>query len=192
MENTSPQTESAKLREVLRLSREHRDGREVPKWNLRHMPGQKLTADGMTKPLQGHAFGRFLTGLDVIDAPVRKFESQEDPNILKAQAPMFGGLWWQKLLVLGALMIRLGKEWSLRIGALLVALVRWKSGQQKSESGSQPRLCAFRVPGDHHDQLPFRPSRNPFESQAGQRGYAARSAGSSDGDDEPTSENWYL
>lgn len=154
--------------------------------------GQKLTADGMTKPLQGHAFGRFLTGLDVIDAPVRKFESQEDPNILKAQAPMFGGLWWQKLLVLGALMIRLGKEWSWRIGALLVALVRWKSGQQKSESGSQPRLCAFRVPGDHHDQLPIRPSRNPLESQAGQRGYAARSAGSSDGDDEPTSENWYL
>ena len=172
---------SAKLREVLRLGRENRDGREVPKWNLRHMPGQKLTADGLTKALQGQAFGRFLSGLKMINAPVKKEENQEIPKVLKAQVSTLGGLWWKKLLILGSLMVKLGKEWSLKIGALLVALVSWKCDQQRESAELQPRICAFRAPGNNESQLPIRPMRNPLESQAGQRGYAVRAAGSNDG-----------
>ena len=50
---------SAKLREVLRLSREGRDGREFAKWNLRHMPGHQLSADGNDKATTWSSFCTF-------------------------------------------------------------------------------------------------------------------------------------
>ena len=91
----------------------------------------------------------------------------------------------KRLIAIGSLLIRGLSAVVTRCGHILIAVGAMLIGEKEDENGNVeaergetnnqegPRLCAFRVPGQHSEQAPVRPSRAPLESQAGQRGYAA-------------------
>lgn len=62
-----------------RLSRELRDGCDTPKWNLRHMPGQYLVADGLTKPFSRPRIPKLVDATITINV-------EETPKVLKAHS----------------------------------------------------------------------------------------------------------
>ena len=170
---------AAKLRETLRTSREGRDGCDQPKWSARHLPGVKLVADGLTKALSGRAFISFRSRLHMVDTKVEKNEKVSINKVTLEGKSDVDAAWWSKVAAVGALLVQLGKEWTIGIGALLLAIVQQRKGQRE-EGREQPKIRAFRVPGSDpsREQLPVTPPTDRSLRRARQQ---AQSWGTSHG-----------
>lgn len=170
----------------LRASRRRDDLRtdqpdRVVQWSARHLPGELLVADGLTKALIGPSFLRFLHRLG-LEGPDGLCKGPK-PEIRKTVASTVS-IWREKavkLLQAGALLKEIPHKVLAMVGQVLLAIGSWclstavHSGSVGSEnsssmSGTTPRVAAMRAPGD---QLPVRPTRGHQESQAGARGRAA-------------------
>ena len=152
------------------------------------MSGSDLVADGLTKPLLGASFVRFVSRLSLhgswlnnlddgatflkkCNSSRRSFVSDNHEGVGK------------QLIAIRSLLIRGFSAVVTGCGHILIAvgammLDKFESENldvQRGETDNHdgPRLCAFRAPGHRPEQVPVRPSRTPLESQAGQRGYAA-------------------
>ena len=177
-----------RLREALRTSAT--DPQQEPAWSARHLGGNDLVADGLTKPLLGASFVRFASRLSLHGSWLNNMEdgatclkkcNSSKPSSVEDSHEETG----KRLIAIGSLLIRGLSAVVTRCGHILIAVgamligekedenenVEAKRGETNNQEG--PRLCAFRVPGQHSEQAPVRPSRAPLESQAGQRGYAA-------------------
>ena len=65
--------------------------------------------------------------------------------------------WWSKVAAVGALLMQLGREWTIRIGAWILMAVA-KKGQGRGENDEIPKVRAYRAQGDpSRDQMPLRP-----------------------------------
>ena len=176
-----------RLREALRTSAT--DPQQEPAWSARHLSGNDLVADGLTKPLLGASFVRFASRLSLHGSWLNNMEdgatcvkkcNSSRPSSVEDSHEETG----KRLIAIGSLLIRCLSAVVTRCGHILIAVgamligdkenenVEAERGETNNQEG--PRLCAFRVPGQHSEQAPIRPSRNPLESQAAQRGYAAR------------------
>ena len=169
---------ASRLRDDLRTDQPDR----VVRWSARHLPGELLVADGLTKALIGPSFLRFLQrlGLEGPDGLCKGLK----PEIRKTVASTVS-TWREKavkLLQAGALLKEIPHKMLAMVGQVLLAIGSWclstavQSGSvdretsEGSMSRTTPRLVAMRAPGD---QLPVRPTRGHQESQAGARGRAA-------------------
>ena len=176
-----------RLREALRTSAT--DPQQEPAWSARHLSGNDLVADGLTKPLLGASFVRFASRLSLHGSWLNNMEdgatcvkkcNSSRPSSVEDSHEETG----KRLIAIGSLLIRGLSAVVTRCGHILIAVGAMLIGEkenenveaERGETNNQegPRLCAFRVPGQHSEQAPIRPSRNPLESQAAQRGYAAR------------------
>ena len=176
-----------RLREALRTSAT--DPQQEPAWSARHLSGNDLVADGLTKPLLGAAFVRFASRLSLHGSWLNNMEdgatcvkkcNSSRPSSVEDSHEETG----KRLIAIGSLLIRGLSAVVTRCGHILIAVGAMLIGEkedenveaERGETNNQegPRLCAFRVPGQHSEQAPVRPSRAPLESQAAQRGYAAR------------------
>ena len=70
---------AAKLRDVLEAEPWVERCHDTPKWNLRHMPGQYLVADGLTKPLSRPRIPKLVDATITINV-------EETPKVLKAHS----------------------------------------------------------------------------------------------------------
>jgi len=165
---------AAKLREILRMSREGRDGRQNPKWTARHLPGVKLVADGLTKALHGQAFKNFRSRLHMVDTAIKEDSEPIVNKISTNGSSPRSEKWWAKLILVATLLVRMQKSWMVALGALILTMVK----RSENISEEKPKLCALRGSSDQQRQAPIRPSRSPLESQAGYRGQAASSSAS--------------
>ena len=148
---------AAKLRETLRTSREGRDGCDQPKWSARHLPGVKLVADGLTKALCGRAFINFRSRLHMVDTRAEEKEKASINKVTLEKESNADAVWWSKVAAVGALLVQLGKEWTIGIGALILMAVV-KKGQGRGENDEIPKVRAYRAQGDpSRDQMPLRP-----------------------------------
>ena len=148
---------AAKLRETLRTSREGRDGCDQPKWTARHLPGVKLVADGLTKALCGRSFVNFRSRLHMVDTRIEVEEKASINKVTLEKESNVGAAWWSKLAAAGALLVQLGKEWTIRLGALILMAIM-KKKQENGEVGEMPKVRAYRPQGDpSRDQMPLRP-----------------------------------
>ena len=148
---------AAKLREILRMSREGRDGRQNPKWTARHLPGVKLVADGLTKALHGQSFKSFRSRLHMVDTAIKEENKPVMDKITTNEVDRSSETWWSKLVLVGTLLVSMSKNWMIALGALLLSIVK----KFKKTEDDQPRLCAFRAHGDpSRDQAPLPPPRN--------------------------------
>ena len=169
---------ASRLRDDLRTDRPDR----VVQWSARHLPGELLVADGLTKALIGPPFLRFLhrIGLEGPDQLCKGLK----PEIKKTVASTVSMRREKavKLLQAGALLKEIPHKVLAMVGQVLLAIGSWclstavHSGSvdletsESSMSATTPRVAAMRAPGD---QLPVRPTRGHQESQAGARGRAA-------------------
>ena len=172
-----------KLRESLRTSATN--PHQEPEWSARHLSGSDLVADGLTKPLVGASFLRYVKRLSLHGSWLNN--QAEGSTFLKKVVSTSSGAQTlegvqglcgdalsgigPQLLAAGTLLMR-GCSSVLRgcghiliaIGALMVEKsldgnLNATRGED-SEEGN-PRLCAFRAPGDpSRDQVPLRPPIN--------------------------------
>lgn len=138
-----------------------------------HLEGSKLVADGLTKPLQGQSFQRFVEKLNMCDLS----KLQEDTaGMKKVSFEEVSDSTWEdekltKLKLLGSLLLHIGKKIYMTIGAILIVIAKlWQASKKKARQGEveMPSIRALRG----GDQWPMRPSAPPGLSQAQERGRA--------------------
>lgn len=77
---------------------------------------RRLVADGLTKPSQSNAFRQFVARLSLEG----RQEDAETPLVINKIEKDLDGMvirqWWMKLIAIGALLLRLGKQWAAALG----------------------------------------------------------------------------
>ena len=120
-------------------------------WKLLHLRGTELVADGLTKPLSGQAFFRFLQ-----DLGMRRDESQMEPQTMEMQQHGGGGgqIAAIRALVVGSMLVSQARgseldesedkslDWVFATGAILVALGAVYAGQLLLDAS---RCCLRRM-----------------------------------------------
>ena len=163
-----------RLRESLRPPTS--DPHAEPRWSARHLDGKKLVSDGLTKPLQGSLFQQFALRLGLhgkgLDIPVG--EGPTIKKIIEPHGSEEGEIERIKMLmILGGLLLK--SQWpvwiSCGVALVLCGIKKLKErGYEKDKVENAPCLRAFRPFGS--DQHPIRPTRDPQQSTASQRGQA--------------------
>lgn len=124
---------SAKLRESIQDP--------AGQWSAEHCEGSKLVADGLTKPLQGGAFTRFVELLGMS----RESSFPSLKKISKSEDVAFPHEKSCNLLVAGAALMQ-SSQWV--VGALLIAVgsvMLWKDEQKKSKDRNKTAINGVKV-----------------------------------------------
>ena len=150
---------ASRLREILR------DGGA---WKAAHLRGTSLSADGMTKPLNGQAFQRFFAMIgmkkdseDQVGKLRRLVKRDQEPRRKRCDYKSI-------LMALGGLVLMMGQR---MIGALLMSCAQLMKQKEKEQEGGSlnARVCAFRLKEEKKEEG----RQAAPKSTAKQRGLAA-------------------
>ena len=155
---------AAKLRDVLEAEPWVERCHDTPKWNLRHMPGQYLVADGLTKRFQGQGFRSWWMPLSLSMLRKRP-RSWKLIQVTPSNEKLKDEKWWSKLRVLGTLLGQLSEQRAKSRGALILAVVALRRRQRKKS------LCQEFVPWEdqgmmHLGRHALRPPHDVARDQA--------------------------
>ena len=128
-----------RLREALRTSAT--DPQQEPAWSARHLGGNDLVADGLTKPLLGASFVRFASRLSLHGSWLNNMEdgatcvkkcNSSRPSSVEDSHEETG----KRLIAIGSLLIRGLSAVVTRCGHILIAVGAMLIGEKEDENGN--------------------------------------------------------
>lgn len=173
---------ASRLRDDLRTDNPDR----VVQWSARHLPGELLVADGLTKALTGPIFLRFISRLGL---ELSSTETSTSSSSMKKAAVAEESGWRTKaklILQIGALLRGVKNTFLVKLANILLAVGGWclknhestehDEAEETEMAVEQPRVAALRGGGF---QLPVRPTQDGDGSLAAARGRAVMEGASS-------------
>ena len=173
---------ASRLRDDLRTDNPDR----VVQWSARHLPGELLVADGLTKALTGPTFLRFISRLGL---ELSSTETSTSSSSMKKAAVAEESGWRTKaklIIQIGALLRGVKNTFLVKLANILLAVGGWclknhestehDEAEETELAVEQPRVAALRGGGF---QLPVRPTQDGDGSLAAARGRAVMEGASS-------------